>query len=179
MYRITWKTILAADINANVILLSIVAACYIIYKLCVCILILSRFRCKAHTRFQQVASEPRFRSKKIMVSFLEAQVPMLTGTNYGDGSIQMKELLGSYDIWDIVESGYEEPTSAAEVGLSDAEKMALNGRRSKNNKACFLIYQGVDEFTFDNIAHVKKAKDAWEILQEIISRSQQRRRGAA
>ena len=37
---------------------------------------------------------------------------------------------------------------------------------TKNNKACFLIYHGVDEFTFDNIAHVKKAKDAWEILQK-------------
>ena len=76
----------------------------------------------------------------------------------------MKELLGFYDIWDIVESVYEEPTSAAEVGLSDAEKMALNGCRSKNNKACFMIYQGVDDNTFDNIAHVKKAKDTWEII---------------
>ena len=29
-----------------------------------------------------------------------------------------------------------------------------------------MIYQGVDESTFDNIAHEKKAKDAWEILQK-------------
>ena len=29
-----------------------------------------------------------------------------------------------------------------------------------------MIYQGVDELTFDNIAHEKKAKDAWEILQK-------------
>ncbi|XP_063947409.1 uncharacterized protein LOC135152013 [Daucus carota subsp. sativus] len=101
-----------------------------------------------------------------MESFLEAQVPMLTGTNYGDWSIQMKELLHFYNIWDIVESGYNEPTKAAEVALSDAEKTTLNGCRSKNNKACFMIYQGVDESTFDNIAHEKKAKDAWEILQK-------------
>ncbi|XP_017250565.1 uncharacterized protein LOC108221179 [Daucus carota subsp. sativus] len=101
-----------------------------------------------------------------MVSFLEAQVPMLTDTNYGDWSMQMKELLYFYDIWDIVESGYDEFTSAAEVALSEAEKMTLNGCRSKNNKACFMIYQGVDESTFDNIAHEKKAKDAWEILQK-------------
>ena len=101
-----------------------------------------------------------------MVSFLEAQVPMLTGTNYGDWSIQMKELLHFYDVWDIVERGYDEFTSAAEVALSEAEKTTLNGCRSKNNKACFMIYQGVDESTFDNIAHEKKAKDAWEILQK-------------
>ncbi|XP_063939708.1 uncharacterized protein LOC108199735 [Daucus carota subsp. sativus] len=101
-----------------------------------------------------------------MVSFLEAQVPMLTGTNYEYWSIQMKELLGFYDIWDIVESGYNEHTKVAEVALSDAEKTALNGCRSKNNKACFMIYQGIDESTFDNIAHEKKAKDAWEILHK-------------
>ena len=77
----------------------------------------------------------------------------------------MKELLHFYDVWDIVESGYDEFTSAAEVALSEAEKTTLNGCRSKNNKACFMIYQGVDESTFDNIAHVKKAKDAWKILQ--------------
>ena len=82
------------------------------------------------------------------------------------GVSELKELLDFYDIWDIVESGYEEPTSAAEVIPSDAEKTVLKGYMTKNNKACFLIYHGVDEFTFDNIAHVKKAKDAWEILQK-------------
>nr|XP_017217271.1 PREDICTED: uncharacterized protein LOC108194844 [Daucus carota subsp. sativus] len=80
----------------------------------------------------------------------------------------MKEILGFYDIWDIVENGYNEPTKATEVALSDAEKTALNGCRSKNNKACFMIYQGVDESTFDNIAHVKKAKDTSEILQKLF-----------
>ena len=78
----------------------------------------------------------------------------------------MKELLHFYDVWDIVERGYDEFTSAAEVALSEAKKTTLNGCRSKNNKACFMIYQGVDESTFDNIAHEKKAKNAWEILQK-------------
>ena len=47
-----------------------------------------------------------------MVSFMKAQVSMLTSTNYGDRSIQLKELLDLYDILDIVESVYNEPTSA-------------------------------------------------------------------
>ena len=66
-----------------------------------------------HTHFQQVASESQgFVREKRMASFMEAQVPLLTGTNYEAWSIQMKELLGVYDIWDIDESRYNDPTSA-------------------------------------------------------------------
>jgi len=37
-------------------------------------------------------------------------VPQLTKkTNYDNWCLQMKTLLGSQDIWDIMESGYEEP----------------------------------------------------------------------
>ena len=40
---------------------------------------------------------------------MQTQIPKLTSTNYGNWSIQMKVLLGSYDNWDIVESGTMSP----------------------------------------------------------------------
>ncbi|XP_074323653.1 uncharacterized protein LOC141660557 [Apium graveolens] len=79
----------------------------------------------------------------------------------------MKVLLGSYDNWDIVESGYDEPTdAAAKAALSNAEKMILKETRKKEKKALYTIIQGVDESTFEKISNAKTAKDAWEILQK-------------
>jgi Domain of unknown function (DUF4219) len=41
-------------------------------------------------------------------------VPKLTKSNYDNWSIQIRALLGTQDIWDIVEIGYVEP----EVGIA-------------------------------------------------------------
>ncbi|XP_074336690.1 uncharacterized protein LOC141673860 [Apium graveolens] len=102
-----------------------------------------------------------------MASMIQPQIPKLTATNYGNWSIQMKVLLGSYDNWDIVENGYDEPTdTAAETALSNAEKMILKETRKKDKKALYTIIQGVDESTFEKISNAKTAKDAWEILQK-------------
>lgn len=79
----------------------------------------------------------------------------------------MKVLLGSYDNWDIVESGYREPEdTTAEAALPNAEKTALKESQKKDNKALYTIFQGVDESTFEKISNAKRAKEAWEILQK-------------
>ncbi|XP_074374735.1 uncharacterized protein LOC141715153 [Apium graveolens] len=102
-----------------------------------------------------------------MANMVQPNIPKLTSTNYGNWSIQMKVLLGSYDNWDIVESGYDEPTdAAAEAALSNAEKMILKETRKKDKKALYTIIQGVDESTFEKISNAKMVKDAWEILQK-------------
>ncbi|CAM8996692.1 unnamed protein product [Rhodiola kirilowii] len=102
-----------------------------------------------------------------MANMMQPQIPKLTSTNYGNWSIQMKVSLDSYDNWDIVENGYDEPVDAtAEAALSNAEKTALKESRKKDKKALFTIFQGVDESTFERISEAKTAKDAWEILQK-------------
>ncbi|XP_074362613.1 uncharacterized protein LOC141702933 [Apium graveolens] len=79
----------------------------------------------------------------------------------------MKVLLGSYDNWEIVENGFNEPADAtAEPALPNAEKMALKEIRKKDKKALYTIIQGVDESTFEKISEAKTAKQAWEILQK-------------
>ncbi|XP_074328442.1 uncharacterized protein LOC141666351 [Apium graveolens] len=102
-----------------------------------------------------------------MATMVQRNIPKLTSTNYGNWSIQMKVLLDSYDNWDIVESGYDEPTdAAAEAALSNAEKMILKETQKKDKKALYTIIQGVDESTFVKNSNAKMAKDAWEILQK-------------
>ena len=78
----------------------------------------------------------------------------------------MKTLLGSQDIQDLVEDGYTEPANAAaEATLTDAQRKTLKESRKKDNKALFLIFQDVDESTFEKISDAKTSKNAWEILQ--------------
>ncbi|XP_074327754.1 uncharacterized protein LOC141665667 [Apium graveolens] len=102
-----------------------------------------------------------------MATMVQPQIPKLTATNYGNWSIQMKVLLGSYDNWDIIESGYDEPVDATtEATLSNAEKMILKETRRKDKKVLYTIIQGVDESTFEKISNAKTAKEAWEILQK-------------
>ncbi|XP_074337043.1 uncharacterized protein LOC141674220 [Apium graveolens] len=101
-----------------------------------------------------------------MASMIQPQIPKLTTTNYGNWSIQMKLLLWSQDIWDLVESGYTEPDAAAEAGLSNDQKSILKETRKRDKKALFLIIQGVDESTFEKISEAKTSKQAWEILQK-------------
>ncbi|XP_074378664.1 uncharacterized protein LOC141720214 [Apium graveolens] len=86
----------------------------------------------------------------------QPQIPKLAAINYGNWSIQMKVLLGSYDNWDIVEIGYDEPTdTTAEAALTNAEKMILKETRKKDKKALYTIIQGVDESTFEKILDTK------------------------
>ena len=114
-----------------------------------------------------MASETDSFGKQMANMMVQPHIPKLTTTNYGNWSIQMKVLLGSYDNWDIVESGYNEPVDAtAEAALSNAEKTVLKDSRKKDQKALYMIFQGVDESAFEKISQAKRAKDAWEILQK-------------
>ena len=91
------------------------------------------------------------------------QVPMLNKSNYDNWSIKMKALLGSQDVWEIVEKGYVEPEN--DGGLSQAQKDSLRDSRKRDKKALYLIYQGLDDDAFEKISEAKMAKKAWEKLQ--------------
>ncbi|KHN21428.1 hypothetical protein glysoja_037479, partial [Glycine soja] len=71
-------------------------------------------------------------------------------------------LLGAQDVWDIVENGFEEQDEAS---LSQGVKETLKESRKRDKKALFLIYQSVDEDTFEKISNATTAKEAWDKLQ--------------
>ncbi|KHN13313.1 hypothetical protein glysoja_038817, partial [Glycine soja] len=74
----------------------------------------------------------------------------------------MKALLGAQDVWDIVENDFEEQDEAS---LSQGVKETLKESRKRDKKALFLIYQSVDEDTFEKISNATTAKEAWDKLQ--------------
>ncbi|KAL0293888.1 UNVERIFIED_CONTAM: hypothetical protein Sradi_6914900 [Sesamum radiatum] len=55
----------------------------------------------------------------------------------------MKAILGAHGLWNIVETGYEEP--ADEGALSVAELAALQKKKSGDQSALSIIHQGVDK----------------------------------
>ncbi|KAK8959582.1 hypothetical protein KSP40_PGU007098 [Platanthera guangdongensis] len=63
---------------------------------------------------------------------MPGQVPKLTKTNYGNWSIQMKVLLASKELWEVVKDGYEELTAEAEAALTNAQRTAANKTTSSH-----------------------------------------------
>ena len=97
------------------------------------------------------------------------QMSMLTKNNYDNWSIKMKALLGAQDVWDIVEKGFNEQDEAS---LSQGVKETLRESRKRDKKALFLIYQSVDENTFEKIFNATTTKEAWVKLQTCNKRSE-------
>ncbi|XP_028556025.1 uncharacterized protein LOC110109975 [Dendrobium catenatum] len=91
------------------------------------------------------------------------QVPTLNNSNYDNWSIKMKALLGAQDVWEMIEKGYNEPQD--ESSLSQAQKDSLRDSRKRDKKALYLIFQGLDDDSFEKISDAKSAKEAWEKLQ--------------
>ena len=74
----------------------------------------------------------------------------------------MKAILGSQNVCEIVGKGHKE--SKNEGTLPQAQ-YRLRDSRKRDNKALYMIYQGLDEEAFEKILEVKSAKEAWEKLQ--------------
>jgi len=81
-------------------------------------------------------------------------------------SMQTNILFGSQELWELIVDGFTELTPEVEVVYTVDEK-APKEQRKKNIKARFLLYQGLDESTFERIAEVKTSKEAWESLSTI------------
>ena len=94
-------------------------------------------------------------------------IPKLTRDNYDSWCIRLKAFLGSQECLDIVQNGYDEPEyKEEEDALQEAQKQALKVKRKKDNKAKTIIYQGLDEDTFEIIASAETSKEIWEALQQ-------------
>ncbi|XP_058076108.1 uncharacterized protein LOC131224772 [Magnolia sinica] len=103
-----------------------------------------------------------------MASTIQPQIPKLSKDNYEDWCIQMKAFFGSQDLWEIIADGYEEPTTEQEAAYITEQKINLKDQIKKDKKALFLIYQGLDDSTFERINEATSCKQAWETLSTIF-----------
>ncbi|XP_058760440.1 uncharacterized protein LOC131633767 [Vicia villosa] len=90
-------------------------------------------------------------------------LPQLSKSNYENWSIQMKALLGSLDVWEVVEEGFEEPETT--TGNTTAQNKALKETRSKDKTTLYMLFRAVDESGFEKIAGSTTSKQAWDTLE--------------
>jgi len=91
----------------------------------------------------------------------------LTKDNYNNWCIRLKAFIGSQECVEITEYGYDETDSKeAEDSLQKAQKQVLKANRKKDNKAKTIIYQGLNEATYETINFAEMSKEIWEALQQ-------------
>ncbi|CAM8947363.1 unnamed protein product [Rhodiola kirilowii] len=100
----------------------------------------------------------------------QVQTP-INNINYTNWSIKMKALLGSQDVWNVIENGYDEPTSGET--LITEQKMALKDLRKRDKKALYLIYQALDDDSFKKVSTANSSKEACEKLKVSYKGSKQ------
>ncbi|KAM1496365.1 hypothetical protein ACFXTO_030979 [Malus domestica] len=103
----------------------------------------------------------------------ELRAPIFNGENFDFWQIKMKTIFRSYELWNMVESGYRAP--AKEEELTEAERKLLRENVVKDARALGIIQGAVSDQIFPRIATQESAKAAWDILkQEFVGDKQVR-----
>jgi len=77
-------------------------------------------------------------------------------TNYDNWCLQMKTLMGSQDIWVIVENRYQEYKEDEDQTV--AQISTLRKTQVKDKSVLYILYNVVDESGFEKIANVASSK---------------------
>ncbi|XP_076920133.1 uncharacterized protein LOC143581187 [Bidens hawaiensis] len=95
-------------------------------------------------------------------SGIQTQIPKLSGNNYYHWHIQMRVLLESQDLWNIVETGHRElPAESTEAVINEHRE---NGK--KDRRVLHILFQASSEPIFERIATANTSKEAWDILHK-------------
>ncbi|CAN6716978.1 unnamed protein product [Malus baccata var. baccata] len=93
-------------------------------------------------------------------NLVQLQVPTLKKENYERWCIQFKALFGSQELWEVVSSGYVVPTTEQEATYTADQRNTLKDLRKKDQKALYLLYQGLEDSTtiYKGVDRVKKVR---------------------
>lgn len=100
------------------------------------------------------------------MSINQPSISIFDGENYDYQSIKIKTTFISQEIWDLVESGYEEPHTP-----TNQKREQIKDYKKKDAKAPFFIQQVVSGKIFSRIIRAVKLKNAWDILQKEFQRN--------
>jgi hypothetical protein len=84
------------------------------------------------------------------------QCPKLTKNNYETWCIRVKVWLGSQDVWETVEKGFDESIDWAT--LTSAQREVVRKARRKDQQVLTIIHQCIDDVTFEIVANATTAK---------------------
>ena len=90
----------------------------------------------------------------------QLSVSILDGKNYNRWCGQMRILFDYHELWDVVESG----VSALAANATETQRVAHRDQKKNNNKALYLIHQGMNDETFEHIEGATTTSEAWTIL---------------
>ncbi|XP_047336384.1 uncharacterized protein LOC124939952 isoform X2 [Impatiens glandulifera] len=89
---------------------------------------------------------------------MDGGIPVFDGEGYEIWKKKMKTLFLSLELWDLVQHGYQE-----KAGENNLEWLREFGK--KDNKALFLIQQGVSKNIFSVIMEAESSKEAWDAIR--------------
>ena len=72
----------------------------------------------------------------------------------------MRVLFDYHELWDVIESG----VSALAANAIESQRVAHRDQKKKDNKAFYLIHQGMNDETCEQIEGATTASEAWTIL---------------
>ena len=83
-------------------------------------------------------------------------VPIFTGVNYQFWRIKMRTIFLSYDLWELVENGFDDFPKVER--LSTAQRNELREKQKKDAKALVLIQEALDDVIFPKIMGQRRKK---------------------
>ncbi|CAL2254985.1 unnamed protein product [Prunus armeniaca] len=88
-------------------------------------------------------------------------LPIFMGENHDFWSIKMKTYFMSQDLWDIVDSGFNNPENPTVEQLRQLKK-----DQQKDAKALYALQQALHDTIFPRIMGATTAREAWNTLKE-------------
>ena len=93
----------------------------------------------------------------------QLSVPILDRKNYNQWCVQMRVLSDYHELWEVVESR----VTALAANAIEAQRVAHRDQK-KDNKALYLIHQGMNDETFEHIEGATLLVRLGQFCQPII-----------